>query len=35
MKWRKDPLAASSRIIHELLLRSDELPDELRLTCGK
>ncbi|MGY0206209.1 allantoate deiminase [Bacillus subtilis] len=35
MKWRKDPLAASSRIIHELLLRSEELPDELRLTCGK
>ncbi|MCM3524352.1 allantoate amidohydrolase [Bacillus subtilis] len=35
MKWRKDPLAASSRIIHELLLRSEELPEELRLTCGK
>ncbi|RPJ99263.1 Allantoate amidohydrolase [Bacillus subtilis] len=35
MKWRKDPLAASSRIIHELLLRSEEQPDELRLTCGK
>ncbi|AFI29820.1 MULTISPECIES: allantoate deiminase [Bacillus] len=35
MKWRKDPLAASSRIIHELLLRSEEQPEELRLTCGK
>ncbi|MCY9028397.1 allantoate deiminase [Bacillus inaquosorum] len=35
MKWRKDPLAASSHIIHELLLRSEEQPDELRLTCGK
>ncbi|WP_276731051.1 allantoate deiminase [Bacillus sp. (in: firmicutes)] len=35
MKWRKDPLAASSRIIHELLQRSEEQPDELRLTCGK
>lgn len=35
MKWRKDPLAAGSRIIHELLLRAEEQPDELRLTCGK
>ncbi|MFJ1449300.1 allantoate deiminase [Bacillus velezensis] len=35
MKWRKDPLAASSRVIHELLFRAEEQPDELRLTCGK
>ncbi|MEC3655367.1 allantoate deiminase [Bacillus siamensis] len=35
MKWRKDPLAAGSCIIHELLLHAEEQPDELRLTCGK
>ncbi len=35
MKWRKDPLATSDHIIHELSARSEERPDELRLTCGK
>ncbi|WFQ86601.1 allantoate deiminase [Bacillus velezensis] len=35
MKWRKDPLAAGSSIIHELMLSAERQPEELRLTCGK
>ncbi|KAA6443859.1 allantoate deiminase [Bacillus atrophaeus] len=35
MKWRKDPLVTSSRIIQELVMRAGRQPEELRLTCGK
>ncbi|MCI3195914.1 allantoate deiminase [Bacillus sp. HU-1818] len=35
MKWRKDPLVTSSRIIQELVIRAGRHPEELRLTCGK
>ncbi|MGM0861078.1 MAG: allantoate deiminase [Bacillota bacterium] len=35
MKWRKDPLITSSRIIQELVMRAGRQPEELRLTCGK
>ncbi|MBY8911283.1 allantoate deiminase [Bacillus sp. YC2] len=35
MKWRKDPLAAGSSMIHELVILAEKQPEELRLTCGK